>query len=577
MKRLIICILCLLMLITTKGFAITKVNGKISKNTVWILEKSPYLVTKTVTVKPNATLTIEPGVTVNFVLNEKEKVKLVVEGTLIAAGTEGKKIKFTSESEAEAVRAKQWGGIVLNKSQKSIIEYCQIEGAANGIGCFNSSPKISNNQIRYNEVGIVCEDFSSPEISFNDIRECGIQTTTSASGIACSVYSSPRISNNNLERNIGHGITVSTFSAPLIENNNIHWNCGRGILVVSMSDPMITNNEIYMNGTHCGITCYESSPIIMGNYIHSNDGNGISLSLGSSGIVINNTIVDNGSGVAVVNSNPKIFFNTLSENNEGISIIGDSRPIINYNHFKPNKRYAIKLEDKNTINTITGEIDARENWWEKGDMSDIEKSVFVNNKDAKINIDPVRKDKISFDEYPKIHATLLKDKRETKIDNNYPWHIYGDKIIFSSYRDGNWEIYLMNKDVTVMKNLTNNPASDEWANWSPDGKKITFTSKRDNKLNQEIYVISMEDKNLVPLQLTEDPSNKQYPAWSPNGEKIAFRDEFDNLYLMEKDGSGKIGINSIAYNKGYEGYQTILYIWPPPPCNIKEGSDVITH
>ena len=36
------------------------------------------------------------------------------------------------------------------------------------------------------------------------------------------------------------------------------------------------------------------------------------------------------------------------------------------------------------------------------------------------------------------------------------------KIVFSSYRDGNHEIYVMNPDGSDQKNLTNNPAADEY-------------------------------------------------------------------------------------------------------------------
>ncbi len=36
----------------------------------------------------------------------------------------------------------------------------------------------------------------------------------------------------------------------------------------------------------------------------------------------------------------------------------------------------------------------------------------------------------------------------------------GSKIVFSSNRDGNWEIYVMNQDGSDPKNISNNPATD---------------------------------------------------------------------------------------------------------------------
>ncbi len=41
------------------------------------------------------------------------------------------------------------------------------------------------------------------------------------------------------------------------------------------------------------------------------------------------------------------------------------------------------------------------------------------------------------------------------------------KIAFSSDRDGNQEIYVMNADGTNQTNLTNNPANDSSPSWSP--------------------------------------------------------------------------------------------------------------
>lgn len=64
--------------------------------------------------------------------------------------------------------------------------------------------------------------------------------------------------------------------------------------------------------------------------------------------------------------------------------------------------------------------------------------------------------------------------------DDYPiWSPDGNKIAFSSYRDGNFEIYVMNVDGSNQFNLTNHPAGDTNPVWSPDGAKITFISDRD--------------------------------------------------------------------------------------------------
>ena len=55
----------------------------------------------------------------------------------------------------------------------------------------------------------------------------------------------------------------------------------------------------------------------------------------------------------------------------------------------------------------------------------------------------------------------------------------GQKIAFTSTRDGNSEIYVMNADGTNQTRLTNNTAFDAWPSFSPDSQKIIFTSLRD--------------------------------------------------------------------------------------------------
>ena len=56
----------------------------------------------------------------------------------------------------------------------------------------------------------------------------------------------------------------------------------------------------------------------------------------------------------------------------------------------------------------------------------------------------------------------------------------GSKIVFSSNRDGNYEIYVMNaSDGSNQKKLTTNPSGDISPAWSPDASEIAFTSDRD--------------------------------------------------------------------------------------------------
>ena len=120
---------------------------------------------------------------------------------------------------------------------------------------------------------------------------------------------------------------------------------------------------------------------------------------------------------------------------------------------------------------------------------------------------------------PKVSLTQLTDS-----GGSHPaWSPNGRRLAFSSSRDGDDEIYVMNADGTDQTRLTNNPASDGAPAWSPDGAKIVFQSNRDG--NREIYVMSANGSGQI--RLTNNPAADSNPAWSPDGSTIAFDSDRD--------------------------------------------------
>ena len=114
-------------------------------------------------------------------------------------------------------------------------------------------------------------------------------------------------------------------------------------------------------------------------------------------------------------------------------------------------------------------------------------------------------------------------------DDAVRWATYGEavpaspvlrpngRVVFTSSRDGNQEIYSMNADGTGQTRLTTNSAADTDPSYSPDGTKIVFTSTRDG--NEEIYVMNADGTG--QRRLTEHTANDNDPAWSPDGAQIA--------------------------------------------------------
>ena len=120
-----------------------------------------------------------------------------------------------------------------------------------------------------------------------------------------------------------------------------------------------------------------------------------------------------------------------------------------------------------------------------------------------------------------------------------------DKVVFSSNRDGNFEIYSMNSDGTGATRLTNNPAVDLFPAWSPDRGRIAFTSNRNG--NFDIYSVNADGSS--PVRLTVNARIDGVPAWSPDGSKIAFtsnRDGNFEIYVMNPDGTGLTRLTNTA-------------------------------
>ena len=107
-----------------------------------------------------------------------------------------------------------------------------------------------------------------------------------------------------------------------------------------------------------------------------------------------------------------------------------------------------------------------------------------------------------------------------------------------------WEIYSMNSDGSVVR-LTTNTFVDWYPSWSPDGQKIAFTSDRDGNL--ELYTMSQDGSNVVRLTNTANNVADQFPSWSPDGTKIAFvsnRDGDSEIFVMNSDGSNVIQLTT---------------------------------
>jgi len=150
----------------------------------------------------------------------------------------------------------------------------------------------------------------------------------------------------------------------------------------------------------------------------------------------------------------------------------------------------------------------------------------------------------------------------------------GDKIIFTSTRDGDPELYTMNFDGSEQKRLTFHKGYDGGAFFSSDGSKIVFRasspeSEKDLEDYEdlvkeglvrptalEIFVMDADGSNIK--QVTNFGKASFAPFFHPDGKRIIFSSnvnsksgrDFD-LYIINTDGTG---LEQITFNETFDGF-----------------------
>ena len=135
-------------------------------------------------------------------------------------------------------------------------------------------------------------------------------------------------------------------------------------------------------------------------------------------------------------------------------------------------------------------------------------------------------------------AQLRKVMDDTAVATEPAFSPDGSRIAFTSTRDGQPEIYVMDADGTSAGRLTNSPGADGDASFTADGQSVVFHSQRTG--HRQIFLQPITSSDAV--QLTQEPADNSQPTVSPDGETIAFvsnREGNNHIWLMSKDGSNQ--------------------------------------
>lgn len=114
----------------------------------------------------------------------------------------------------------------------------------------------------------------------------------------------------------------------------------------------------------------------------------------------------------------------------------------------------------------------------------------------------------------------------------------GRQIAFISNRSGGAQLYTMDSDGTNITRITDEGGDIQNPAYSPDGKMIAFAWQKPRSGGFDIYVYDIGMRKFT--QLTSDSGSEERPAWAPDGKHIAFQSNktgTTQIYSMTVNGS----------------------------------------
>lgn len=134
----------------------------------------------------------------------------------------------------------------------------------------------------------------------------------------------------------------------------------------------------------------------------------------------------------------------------------------------------------------------------------------------------------------------------------------GHRLAFSWYQPEaeNTDLYVRDVEGNGLTQLTDHPAFDGFATWSPDGRFIAFIRSEDGKKRNSIYTLPSTggpEQKLVDLTMTAW-SDAMGLSWSPDGKWLVYSDlprpgEASQIYLLSMETQER---TPLTYPTGYQ-------------------------
>jgi len=144
---------------------------------------------------------------------------------------------------------------------------------------------------------------------------------------------------------------------------------------------------------------------------------------------------------------------------------------------------------------------------------------------------------------------VQKDKEERRISvplsaiQTPHWSPDGQQLVFTGFSGGFTDLFMINRDGTGLRRLTDDKFADLQPSWSPDGRTIAFVTDRGPSTdfdllrfgNLRIALLHLESGQ-IDLLGHMDLGHNINPLWAPDGRSIAFvsdRTGIGNIFLYD--------------------------------------------
>jgi Tol biopolymer transport system component len=111
------------------------------------------------------------------------------------------------------------------------------------------------------------------------------------------------------------------------------------------------------------------------------------------------------------------------------------------------------------------------------------------------------------------------------LNREMAWSPDGTRLLFVSDLDDPYgDLFVANlsgETLTEVTNLTESAGPDVTGMWSPDGKRIAFTSYRSNY--PSVWTMSSSGTDLKQITFGSNQHADYFPSWSPDGSSLVFQ------------------------------------------------------